>query len=37
VAATLAALAEKGDHAEAAAYRVRERGSLLCVVRDPDG
>ena len=35
--ATLAALAEKGIEPERAPYSVREGGSLLCFVRDPDG
>ena len=35
--ATLAALAEKGIEPERAPYTVREGGSLLCFVRDPDG
>ena len=35
--ATLAALAEKGIEPEKPPYRVREGGSLLCFVRDPDG
>ncbi len=35
--ATLAALAEQGIEPEKPAYRVREGGSLLCFVRDPDG
>jgi lactoylglutathione lyase len=34
---TLAALAEKGIEPEKPPYRVREGGSLLCFVRDPDG
>ena len=34
---TLAALAEKGIEPEWAPYSVREGGSLLCFVRDPDG
>ena len=34
---TLAALAEKGIEPERAPYSVREGGSLLCFVRDPDG
>ncbi len=33
---TLAALAEKGIEPERAPYSVREGGSLLCFVRDPD-
>ena len=32
-----AALAEKGIEPERAPYSVREGGSLLCFVRDPDG
>ncbi len=35
--ATLAALAEQGIHPEKPPYRVREGGSRLCFVRDPDG
>jgi lactoylglutathione lyase len=35
--ATLAALAEKGIDPEKPPYRVREGGSLICFVRDPDG
>ena len=35
--ATLAALAEKGVSPEKPPYRVREGGSRLCFVRDPDG
>jgi len=34
---TLAALAEKGIEPERPPYTVREGGSLLCFVRDPDG
>ena len=34
---TLASLAEKGIEPERAPYSVREGGSLLCFVRDPDG
>ena len=34
---TLAALAEKGIEPERPPYSVREGGSLLCFVRDPDG
>ena len=34
---TLAALAEKGIEPERVPYSVREGGSLLCLVRDPDG
>ena len=33
---TLARLAEKGIHPEKPPYRVREGGSRLCFVRDPD-
>jgi lactoylglutathione lyase len=33
---TLAALKEQGIEAEREPYRVREGGSLLCFVRDPD-
>jgi lactoylglutathione lyase len=35
--ATLAALAEQGIEPERPPYRVREGGSRLCFVRDPDG
>ena len=35
--ATLAALAEQGIEPEKPPYSVREGGSLLCFVRDPDG
>jgi lactoylglutathione lyase len=35
--ATLAGLAEHGIEPEKAPYRIREGGSLLCFVRDPDG
>jgi lactoylglutathione lyase len=35
--ATLASLAEQGIEPERAPYRVREGGSWLCFVRDPDG
>jgi lactoylglutathione lyase len=35
--ATLARLAEQGIEPEREPYRVREGGSLLCFVRDPDG
>ncbi len=35
--ATLASLAERGIEPEKPPYRVREGGSLLCFVRDPDG
>jgi lactoylglutathione lyase len=34
---TLAQLAEQGIEPERAPYRVREGGSRLCFVRDPDG
>ena len=34
---TLATLAEKGIEPERPPYSVREGGSLLCFVRDPDG
>ena len=34
---TLASLAEKGIEPERAPYSVRDGGSLLCFVRDPDG
>ena len=37
MAATLAALSEKGIEPERPPYTVREGGSLLCFVRDPDG
>ena len=35
--ATLARLAEQGIEPERAPYQVREGGSWLCFVRDPDG
>jgi len=35
--ATLTRLKEQGIEAEREPYRVREGGSLLCFVRDPDG
>ena len=35
--ASLAALHEQGIEPEREPYRVREGGSLLCFVRDPDG
>jgi lactoylglutathione lyase len=35
--ASLAALAAQGIEPEREPYRVREGGSLLCFVRDPDG
>ncbi|MGH3000631.1 MAG: VOC family protein, partial [Gaiellaceae bacterium] len=35
--ASLAALKEQGIEPEREPYRVREGGSLLCFVRDPDG
>jgi lactoylglutathione lyase len=35
--ATLAALAEQGIDPERAPYQVREGGSWLCFVQDPDG
>ena len=35
--ASLAALAQQGIEPEREPYRVREGGSLLCYVRDPDG
>jgi lactoylglutathione lyase len=35
--ATLASLAEQGIEPERAPYQVREGGSWLCFVRDPDG
>ena len=34
---TLAGLAKQGVEPEKPPYRVREGGSLLCFVRDPDG
>jgi lactoylglutathione lyase len=34
---TLASLKEQGIEAEREPYRVREGGSRLCFVRDPDG
>ncbi|HUZ15107.1 MAG TPA: VOC family protein [Gaiellaceae bacterium] len=37
MAATLAGLAEQGIEPEREPYRLREGGSLLCFVRDPDG
>jgi lactoylglutathione lyase len=37
LAETLAALADHGINAEKEPYRVREGGSLLCFVQDPDG
>ena len=37
MAATLAELAEQGIEPEREPYRLREGGSLLCFVRDPDG
>ena len=37
LADTLEKLAEQGIHAEKEPYRVREGGSLLCFVQDPDG
>jgi lactoylglutathione lyase len=37
LAGTLAALAEHGIRPEREPYRVREGGSLLCFVQDPDG
>ncbi len=37
MSSTLAALAEKGIEPEREPYTVREGGSLLCFVRDPDG
>jgi lactoylglutathione lyase len=37
LAETLARLAEQGIEPEREPYRVREGGSLLCFVRDPDG
>jgi lactoylglutathione lyase len=35
--ASLAELKSQGIEAEREPYRVRERGSLICFVRDPDG
>ena len=37
LAATLAGLAEQGIEPEREPYSVREGGSLLCFVQDPDG
>ena len=37
LAQTLAGLAEEGIEPEQTPYRLREGGSLLCFVRDPDG
>jgi lactoylglutathione lyase len=37
LAATLGRLQEQGIELEREPYRVREGGSLLCFVRDPDG
>ncbi len=37
LAETLARLHEQGIDAEREPYRVREGGSLICFVRDPDG
>ena len=37
LAATLAELASQGINAEREPYRVREGGSLICFVQDPDG
>ena len=37
LAATLVRLKEQGIEPEREPYRVREGGSLLCFVRDPDG
>jgi lactoylglutathione lyase len=37
LASTLAGLARQGVEPEKPPYRVREGGSLLCFVRDPDG
>lgn len=37
LAQTLAALKDQGIEPEREPYRVREGGSLLCFVRDPDG
>jgi lactoylglutathione lyase len=35
--ASLAALAQQGIEPEREPYRVREGGSLICFIRDPDG
>lgn len=37
IAGTLATLAKQGIEPERAPYSVREGGSLICFVRDPDG
>jgi lactoylglutathione lyase len=37
LAVTLGELAAQGIEAEREPYRVREGGSLICFVRDPDG
>ena len=37
MASTLAGLAEQGIEPEREPYRLREGGSLICFVRDPDG
>jgi len=37
LAASLAELKEQGIEAEREPYRVREGGSLICFVQDPDG
>ena len=37
LAGTLAQLGEQGIQAEREPYRVREGGSLICFVQDPDG
>jgi lactoylglutathione lyase len=37
MAATLAELAEQGIEPEREPYRLREGGSLICFLRDPDG
>ena len=37
MAATLSELAEQGIEPEREPYRLREGGSLICFVRDPDG
>ena len=37
MAATLAGLEEQGIEPEREPYRLREGGSLICFVRDPDG
>ncbi len=37
IASTLERLADQGIEPERPPYRIREGGSLLCFVRDPDG